>query len=76
MVNYGDFLVIKASNRFVSMHGDYFKKFDNHSYNHTKKIIECYLTIQLKSHARLYNEGVKKKRVRSKFNKIVLFSRQ
>ena len=41
-----DFIVIKASNCFVSLHGDLLKEMDNHSYDLMKKVVECYASIR------------------------------
>ena len=56
-----DFIVLKASNCFVTLHHDFLKKMDNHSYDLMKKIVECYASIRFKSHARITNNNLKKK---------------
>ena len=55
-----DFMVIKTSTTFVSIHGNLFKNVDNHVYNLMKSVIECYLSIRLKSLARQKSVEIKK----------------
>ena len=73
---YFDYIVIKASNSFVSTHGHLFKVLDNHGYNLMKYIMECYISIRLKSHARQKNVEIKRNRIRSKMSKLILFNHQ
>ena len=42
------------------MHGNLFKNVDNHVYNLMKSVIECYLSIMLKSLARQKSVEIKK----------------
>ena len=71
-----DFMVIKTSTTFVSMHGHLFRNVDNHGYNLMKSVIECYLSIRLKSLARQKNIEIKRNRIRSKMSKLILFNHQ
>ena len=71
-----DMCNMKVCNNFVSLYGDIFKSMDNHSYELMKTIVTCYLSIRFKSHARLMNEKIKKKSLRSKLMKIILHSHQ
>ena len=71
-----DFIVLKASNCFVTLHHDLLKKMDNHSYDLMKKIVECYASIRFKSHARMTNTNLKKNKIRSKMTKLVLYKNQ
>ena len=71
-----DMCNMKVCNNFVSLYGDIFKSMDNHSYELMKTIVTCYLSIRFKSHARLMNEKIKKKSLRSKLMKIILHNHQ
>ena len=71
-----DFINMKICNTFVSMFTALFSGLDNHCYELLKKIIFCYCSIRFKSFAKEQNEILKKSKLRSKLNKIVLFSHQ
>ena len=71
-----DYLMVKTSNIFVANHGALIKELHDHAFNLMKMIIESYIMIRLKSHARLENDKLKQNRIRNKLNKIVLFSHQ
>lgn len=71
-----DFINIKICNAFVSLFGNIFKLMDNHSYDLMKKIVSCYVSIRFKSHAKLTNETIKKKRLRQKLTKLIIQNHQ
>ena len=73
---YFDFVNIKVCNCFVSFYGEMIKRLDNHGFDLLKRLISCYISIRFKSHAREQNELLKRKRLRSKMSKIVLFNHQ
>ena len=73
---YFDYVNIQICNAFVSLHSNLFLTMDNHCYELLKKIVSCYTSIRFKSHAREQNEILKKNRLRSMLNKIILHSHQ
>ena len=73
---YFDFVKIKICNSFVSLHSEIFRNMDNHCYELMKKIVSCYCSIRFKSFVKEQNDLLKRNRVRSKLNKLVLFNHQ
>ena len=71
-----DFVQIKVCNAIVSLYGNLFKTMDNHAYENVKIIVTCYVTIRFKSHAKLKNERIKKKRLRTRLNKLIIQNHQ
>ena len=66
-----DHVNLKICNSFVSIHSCLIKLLDNHGLDLMKKIISCYSSIRFKSH-----ELLKKKRLRAKLSKLILFNHQ
>ena len=73
---YFDFVQILICNSFVSLHSEMFRNLDCHSYELLKKIVACYVSIRFKSFAKKKNEELKKKRLRSKLSRMIIFSHQ
>ena len=71
-----DFIQLQICTSFVSLHGHMFKGLDNHAYELLKQVVACYTSIRFKSFARQKNEEIRKKRLRSKLSRLVIFSHQ
>ena len=71
-----DYVSLKICNSFVSLHDCMIKLLDNHGLDLMKKFVSCYCSIRFKSHAKLQNDLLKKKRLRAKLSKMILFNHQ
>ena len=70
---YFDFVQILICNSFVSLHSGMLRNLDCHSYELLKKIVACYVSLRFKSFAKKKNEELKKKRLRSKLSRMIIF---
>ena len=73
---YFDFVKVKISNTFVQLYGAMLKDLDEHCYEILKALVSSYVSIRFKSHARRKNELIKKKRLRAKLSRVILFNHQ
>ena len=71
-----DHVNLKFCNSFISLHSCMIKLLDNHGLDLMKKFISCYCSIRFKSHTREQNDLLKKKRLRAKLSKLILFNHQ
>ena len=71
-----DYICVKVTTYFFNMHDDIVKELDEHGVNLIKKICSCYTSIRLKHHARLQNQKLKKTKMRTKLNKMILHTHQ
>ena len=70
-----DYVCMKIVRTYVSMKSDQLNCHEN-AFELVKKIISTYVVLRLKHHMKEENERIKKKRIRSRLSKLIIFKGQ
>ena len=70
-----DYVCMKIVRTYVSMKSDQLNCHE-HAFELVKKIISTYVVLRLKHHMKEENERIKKKRIRSRLSKLIIFKGQ